>query len=79
MCEGERRENDFFYNLIEENARSFHSVFLAFSQSYMKNDLKKNKIVMTPLLIFFLGISTKFRMIKSILSNTISKGLPFHP
>jgi len=51
------------------------SVLLAFSQSYIKHNLRKNKIVVPPPPFF---ISTKFRMIKSILGDTILKGLTFY-
>jgi hypothetical protein len=38
---------------------SFRSVLLAFSQSYIKHDLRKNKIVVPPPPLF-LDINTKF-------------------
>jgi hypothetical protein len=37
-----------------------HSVFLAFSKTYVKHDLRKNKIVVASTTLF-LGISTKFK------------------
>jgi hypothetical protein len=37
----------------------FRSVLLAFSQSYVEHDLRKNKILVASTTVF-LGISTKF-------------------
>jgi hypothetical protein len=51
---------------------------MVFSQSYVKHDLRKNKIVVTSTTVF-LGISTKFMIIKSIFGYTIPKELTFHP
>jgi hypothetical protein len=44
----------------KENDRgSLHSILLAFSQSYVKHDLRKNKITVASTTLF-LGINTKF-------------------
>jgi hypothetical protein len=63
----------------KENIKgSSRNVLMTFSQSYIKHDLRKNKIVMLPPPLF-LGINIKFRMIKSIFCDTILKGLIFNP
>ena len=53
----------------------FFNVFLA---SYVEYNLRKNKIVISFIPHAFLGISTKFMMIKFILSDIIPNGLTFH-
>jgi hypothetical protein len=53
-----------YHVFILENARGSHrSVLLAFFQSYVKHNLRKNKIVVPPSLVF-LGISTKIKALE---------------
>jgi hypothetical protein len=44
----------FLSHFLHENVRGFpHSVLLGFFQSYVKHDLRKNKIVVTSITDFF--------------------------
>jgi hypothetical protein len=50
---------------IKENIRGyFRNVLMSFSQSYVKHDLRKNKIVVAST-TGFLGVSTKFEELTS--------------
>jgi hypothetical protein len=53
--------------------RVLFNILLTFSQSYIKHDLRKNKIIVASTTVF-LGISTKFEILASNLDYQIHFG-----